>query len=123
MQYKPNQRVAYYEVTGKSETCGAKVAVGEILIDRPRGEVTSWDILNTATGTVEWIAGKRIGFARVDQVSLLPVPEPALQAELDRRRYQTLTKTISDRAMANVAGTKHLSQDTNPALEREDHHG
>lgn len=86
MEYKPNQRVAYYRVTGKSEPCAANIKVGAILVDRPRGEVTSWDFMNMRTGEHSWVAGERIGFARVDPETMQPVPEPALQAVLDEMR-------------------------------------
>lgn len=88
MQYKPNQRVAYYEVTGLSDPSPAKdLEIGNILVDRPRGPVTQWNFLNFETGTDSgWIAGKRIGFARVDPTTMKPVPEPKLQVILDAKR-------------------------------------
>lgn len=96
MQYKPNQRVAYYQVTGKSEPCAAKVDVGSILVDRPRGEITSWDFMNLRTGETSWVAGERIGFARVDPETLQPVPEPGLQAALDRIRESAALEARSE---------------------------
>lgn len=87
MQYKPNQRVAYYEVTGISDPNPTKnLEVGGILIDRPRGEITSWDFFNTETGRMGWVAGTRLGFARVDPETLTPIPEPDLQRVLDEKR-------------------------------------
>ena len=93
MIYKPNQRVAYYEVTGKSEPCAAKVELGDILIDRPRGETTSWDFLNRETGDSSWVAGTRLGFARVGADAKQAVPEPALQAVLDAREVTPPTQS------------------------------
>lgn len=85
MKYKQGQRVAYYEVTGKSDPCAAKVEVGDLLIDRPRGLITSWDFMNMETGERSWIAAKRVGFARADNEDSC-TPEPALQRYLDERK-------------------------------------
>lgn len=83
MKYKENQRVAYYKVTGLSDPApSANVSVGDVLVDRPRGEETSWDFINTETGAETWIAATRIGFARVN-AELKPIPEPSLQVILD----------------------------------------
>lgn len=88
MQYKPNQRVAFYEVTGISDPSPAKnLEIGSVLIDRPRGEYTDWQFMNMASGTESgWITGKRLGFARVDPDTMQAVPEPKLQAVLDARK-------------------------------------
>lgn len=87
MQFKPNQRVAYYEVTGVSDPSPAATAeVGSVLVDRPRGMTTTWNFLNIETGEDGWIVGRRIGFARVDPATLKPVPEPALRGILDAKR-------------------------------------
>lgn len=87
MKFKPNQRVAFYEVTAMSDpTPAANLDIGGILVDRPRGEVTRWDFMDLDTGTgMGWISGKRLGFARVDAATLKPVPEPKLQIVLARR--------------------------------------
>lgn len=86
MIYKPNQRVAYYRVTGKSDPCPAQVDVGGVLIDKIRGKVTTWNFYNSRTGEAAWLAGVCIGYARVDRETMRPVPEPALQAVLDSMR-------------------------------------
>lgn len=86
MIYKPNQRVAYYRVTGKSEPCPAQIEVGGILIDKLRGKVTNWDFYNSRSGATGWITGECIGYARVDPETMKPVPEPALQLVLDGMR-------------------------------------
>ncbi|WP_143822665.1 hypothetical protein [Mycetocola reblochoni] len=86
MRYKPNQRVAYYEVTGKSDPCPARIEVGEILIDRPRGKTTVWDFFNSRTEEPAWVTGELLGYARVDPGTMKPVPEPKLQAVLERRK-------------------------------------
>lgn len=83
MQYKPNQRVSYYRVDSISDGLDVSVKVGGILIDRPRGEVTQWDFQNFETGAASYITGTRIGFAKVDPVTMKPVPEPSLAAVLD----------------------------------------
>jgi len=85
MKYKANQRVAYYRVTGISDPSPAKdLAIGGILVDRNRGEETDWQFMNMESGTESgWIAGVRIGFAKVDPETLKPVPEPSLQTILD----------------------------------------
>lgn len=84
MKYKPNQRVAYYRVTGLSDPPPAKLEIGDVLIDRPRGEETQWDFMNMESGNGSgWITGTRLGFARVDPETMLPVPEPSLRTVLD----------------------------------------
>lgn len=88
MKYKPNQRVAYYEVTAISDPSPAEnLEVGGILIDKLRGKHTQWDFMNMDSGTLSgWIVGELLGYARVDPETMKPVPEPKLQAILDERK-------------------------------------
>lgn len=93
MRYKPNQRVAYYEVTKKSEGCTVKVEVGEILVDRPRGEWTTWEFSN-AEGDRFTIVGKRLGFARVPaDPDGNHIHEPKLQAALEELKARLHRKS------------------------------
>jgi hypothetical protein len=85
MKTKPGQRVAYYEVTSNPEGGLPGVEVGSILVDRPRGAYTSWEIFTSATGTVVSVTGKRLGFAVMDTEDK-PQPEPKLAAILAERK-------------------------------------
>ena len=94
MIYKPNQRVAYYKVTGISDPSPSSgLKVGDVLVDSPRGKHTQWDFSNLKDGgNDKWITGKRIGFAIVSPETLKPVPESKLQAILDAMREAIITE-------------------------------
>lgn len=86
MQFKANQRVAYYKVTGMSKPMEG-VAIDSVLVDRMRGKTTSWEFFNTKTGKAgASISGDLLGYARIDPETMKPIPEPELQAKLDDRK-------------------------------------
>lgn len=82
MQTKAGQRVALYEVTALSAEAPSSITVGMILVDRPRGESTTWEFIHDA-GKTSSVTGTRLGFARVNADGKTYSPEPALQTKLD----------------------------------------
>lgn len=82
MNTKPGQRVALYTVTERTPDAPESITVGMTLVDRPRGEHTSWDFLD-GKGQVSTVSATRLGFARVNADGKSHTPEPALQAKLD----------------------------------------